>query len=165
MATSRTEPSLLIEVLRLFRDRIGAGSAWTVEEIWQALRNGNRWSDYDFEFDYYWRSLGARDFDTPLQWLSADLQSLAGLGIVALDDSPEGSSGFQRWRIGDSWRPPEPPSGGDGGGGNIGPAADGGDDDDGGGGLREALSHPVLLALPQDDFDELVDSLFGEVQS
>jgi hypothetical protein len=163
MAASRSEPSLLTAVLRIFSDRIGAGSAWTVEEIWQALRDGNRWREYDFEFDYYWHRRGARDFDTPQQWLTAVLQTLAELGLVALDDSPEESSGFQRWRIGDSWRPPEPP-GGDGGGGNVGPTADGGDNDDGGGGLREALGHPVLLALPQDDFDELVNGLFGEVQ-
>lgn len=160
MVTSRFEPSLPVAVLRIFRDRIGAGNAWTDKEIWQALRDGNRWREYD----YYWRSPRVRDFETDHQWLIAVLQSLVELGLVALDDNPEGSSGFQRWRIGDSWRPPEPPSGGDGGGGNVGPTADGGDDDDGGGGLREALGHPVLLALPQDDFDELVNGLFGEGQ-
>ena len=163
MATFRSKPSFLIAVLRIFKDRIGTGSAWTVEEIWQALRDGNRWREDVFEFERYWHLFGARDFDPPQQWLTDVLQSFAELGLVALDDSLEGYSGFQRWRIGDSWRPPEPPSGGDGGGGNVGPTADGGDDD-GGGGLREALGHPVLLALPQDDFDELVNGLFGEAQ-
>jgi len=157
-----------IAVLRIFRDRIRVGSAWTVEELWQELLCDNIWR-YNFKFDYYrWNRLGACDFNTPEQWLTSVLQSLAELGLVALDDSSEESSGFQRWRVGDSWRLPEPPSGGDGGGdgggGTVGLTADGGEDDDGGGGLREALGHPVLLALPQDDFYELVNDLFSEVK-
>lgn len=163
MATFRSEPSFLIAILQLFKDRIGTGGAWTVEEIWQALLDGNRWREYDFEFELYRRLPGARVINNPQQWLTAVMQSLAELGLVAPDDNLEEYSGFQRWRIGDSWHPSEPPSGGDGGGGNVRPTADG-DDDDGGGGLREALGHPVLLALPQDDFDELVNGLFGEVQ-
>lgn len=164
MAPYRSEPSLLIAVLRFFRDRIGTSSAWTVEEIWHALQVDNRWARYEFGFDYYWGRLGTRDFDTPQQWLTAVLQSFAEMGLVAVDNISEESSGFQRWRIGDSWRPSEPPSGGDGGGRNIAPTAGGGEEDDGGGGLREALGHPVLLALPLDEFNELVNGLFGEVQ-
>lgn len=169
MATSRRASSLFIEVLQIFRDRVSKGDAWTVEEIWHAMMDSNRWYHWEHEFDLLYRyRYASSQSDDPLQWLTWLLKDLAELGLVAPADSPEESSGFPRWRLGESWRPPEPPSGGgdDGGGGDgrIRPAADGGDGDDGGGGLREALGHPVLLALPQGDFDELVDALFEEVE-
>lgn len=169
MATYLPSSSMFIDVLRLFRSRIRAGSAWTVEEIWQALQNDYPRRYWDYEFAFYRRyQFFGRDFDNPLQWLTAVLEDLAELDLVTPADSPEESSGFPLWRVGDSWRPLEPPSGGGvggGGGGRVGPAADGGDgDEEGGGGLREALGHPVLLALSQDDFDELVAGLFEEVQ-
>ena len=169
MATARPASSLFINVLEIFRDQIGAGNAWTVEEIWQALLDLRPMHFAERELWFlYGRRFSGRMPDEPLQWLSAALNDLAELGLVAPAGSPEESSGFPRWRIGESWRPPEPPSGGgnDGGGGDgrIRPAADGGDGDDGGGGLRETLGHPVLLALPQGDFDALVDGMFEEVQ-
>jgi hypothetical protein len=162
MATSHYEPSVFLAVLRIFKDRIGAGSAWTVEEIWEALGEVDRRHDLALDFEFY--RLGLGDYKTPQQWLTAALHSMADLGLVAIGDSPEESSGFPRWRIAESWRPPEPPRGGDGGGSNSGPTNDDGDDGDGGGGIRETLGHPVLFALPGEDFDDLVNALFDEVQ-
>jgi len=160
MATSNFPPSLEIAVLQVFRSRIGANSAWTVEEIWDAVC-----PDHFSDPFFFWREYLFTSYDSPQQWLNSSLLYLAELGLVAQAESSEESSGFPRWRLGQSWSPPEPPSGGgDGGGGRIGPSAEDGDGDEGGGGLQEALGHPVLLALSQDDFDELVDGLFEEVQ-
>lgn len=167
MVTHRPTSSLTIEILRIFRNRIQKNSAWTVEEIWQALKNRNLRGYRAHELEIYLiDSSFGRDFPNPLQWLLFVLEDLAELGLVTPADSAEESSGFPRWRLGDSWHPPEPPSGGgDGDGGRIGPAADDGDGDDGGGGgLREALGHPVLLALTKGDFDKLVEDLFEEEQ-
>lgn len=161
MATYHPASSISTAVLQIFKDQIGTSSAWTVEEIWQVLINDVYMPYRDFEFEFYF----FRDYpDTPLQWLTIVLKDLAKLGLVKPANSPEESSGFSRWSIGDSWHPPEPPSGNGGGdGGRINPGADDGGDGDGGG-LQEVLGHPVLLALDQDDFDDLVDGLFEEVQ-
>lgn len=161
MATYRPASSISTAVLQIFKDQIGTSSAWTVEEIWQVLRQDVYMPYRDIEFDFYF----FRDHpDTPVQWITTVLKDLAKLGLVKPANSPEESSGFSRWSIGDSWHPPEPPSGDGGGGGGdrINPGADDGDSD-GGGGLQEVLGHPVLLALDQDDFDDLVEGLFEEV--
>lgn len=164
MATSRFEPYLLTEILRLFRDQIGAGNSWTAEEILRVLELGRGRRDIRHELSYLWKTYR---FEDPEAWLTDLLGSLAELGLIVVDGHAEESSGFKRWRVADSWRPPPAPPRGDGGGGDNGgdlapPAGDG--DDDGGGGLREVLGHPVLFTLPRDEFARLVERLFDEVE-
>ena len=80
-----------------------------------------------------------------------------------MSDDFEESSGMPRWRLSDTWQPLEPPNNdNDGRGGDGQPPGDGGDEGDDGGGIREALSHPVLFSLDQDDFDGLVNNLFED---
>lgn len=135
----------------------------TIEEIAQELmnrffRNFKYYRNYQ-RSEYYLsrRILFNTNFRELQDFLTNVLEDLAELGLVT-PASPEESSGFSRWRLGDSWHPPEPPSdGGDG------PPTDSSDDNEGGdGGVREVLGHPVLLALTREDFDELVDGLFEE---
>lgn len=169
MPATRLRHSFLItDILHFFRDRVGESRSYTVEEVLHGLQEQDFDPSRHSDAYYYWRRrlLLERIHSYP-RYLARFLGVLAELDLVVPDDSSEDSSGIQTWRIGDSWRPREPPRGGGRGDGPIGPSGDdgGSNDDDGGGGLREALGHPVLFALPEDAFDELVSDLFSEIQS
>lgn len=158
MAARLPNYDLVLKILQLFRERIGKQDAWTAEEIVEELGDPEYW---------YWRRVELMRFSLPddpeikdvAGLVEAILHSLAGLGLVNGNGDREESSGFQRWSIASSWQPPEPPR--DGGPGDPGGTAGGGAE---GGGITEALSHPVLFALDSDDFDELIDNLFGEIR-
>lgn len=154
------------EILWLFGPNSGRQVAWTVEEIWFLISSGGvpgSRSKEEYRELRFWYGHSAR---TGLEAVRETLVSLADLGLVQKDTMREESSGFERWRIGEAWKPPERPYRGGGNGGNDGPGAPdggGGGDDGGGGGLRETLGHPVLFALDPEDFDNLVDGLFEGV--
>lgn len=98
------------------------------------------------------------------------LLDAAELGLVTPVDRAEALDENQRWRIADTWQPPGRAGRGDrddgGGGGRLGnPGGGDGDDNQGGGGLTEALSHPVLFSLDEDDFEVVVEGLFVEGRS
>ncbi|MGN8112117.1 hypothetical protein ACTJLB_29400 [Paraburkholderia sp. 22098] len=153
--------SLVLDMLRFFRDRIESKNVWTLPEIRESLFGD--WSQWPFIDEY--GTLPEPFFDDGVDEVIGNvLDSLSELGLVAIDSDYEATSGFPRWRLADSWQPPKPPKNDDGGRrGNSEPPG-GGDDGDGGGGLREVLGHPVLFALDEGDFDRLIGDLFDEVR-
>lgn len=151
--------SLVLDIMRLFQRSVGRRVAWTAEEIWVQINEEVFWSR-SYEELYFLRRGLPPDIRDPVKLIEAILGSLAELGVVSGEGERETSSGFERWRITPSWRPPELPPGGDGGSDVPGTLNEGDGQGGEGGGLRETLSHPVLFALDQDDFDQLVDGLF-----
>lgn len=150
--------SLVLDIMRLFQRGFGARDAWTAEEIWAQINKEVRgWRWYK---ELYFRRRGLpQDIRDPVKLIGAILDSLAELGVVSREGERETSSGFERWRSGPALRPPELPPSGDGG--DVPGAPNEGDGEGGeGGGLTETLSHPILFALDQEDFEQLVDGLF-----
>jgi hypothetical protein len=159
MATVNAGFSLVLDIMRLFRQGDGKQDAWTVEEIQAQISENLPWRRWYWEPHYLRRSLSGNIQDAPTV-IRAILASLGELGVVSVHGERETSSGFERWRIAPSWRPPALPPNGDGGGDVPGAVNEGDGEGGEGGGLRETLSHPVLFSLDQDDFDQLVDGLF-----
>lgn len=151
--------SLVLDIMQLFQRGVGIRSAWTAEEIWAQI-NEEVLRRRGYEELYFLRLGLPRDIRDRVKLIEAILGSLAELGVVSGEGKRETSSGFERWRIAPSWRPPELPPSGDGGGDAPGALNEGDGQRGEGGGLRETLSHPVLFALDQDGFDQLVDGLF-----
>lgn len=165
MPTREASPSLVIALLRIIRDANAGVQGLTREDLLEKVVR----SRYSYLIDepdrYYWPYLlDEMPYDDQLRLMDEFLGSLADLGLIAQSHESNQMGEFKSWRIADSWRPPRPPDGGGGGdGGNdniLGAGAPG--DDDEGGGLRETLGHPVLFALPTDEFDDLTAGLFEE---
>lgn len=145
--------SLVLDIMRLFQRSIGTRDEWTAEEVWAHIKDHPHWY-WDHELRFMFSRL-SRNIQGQIELVEAALRSLAELGVVSSEGDRETSSGFGRWRIASSWQPPGLPPGRDGGGNGDAPVErSAGEDGEGeGGGIREVLSHPVLFALDQDDFD------------
>ncbi|MEY2837889.1 MAG: hypothetical protein RJB60_188 [Pseudomonadota bacterium] len=98
-----------------------------------------------------WRMAHADDFaqhmgDSPMLGVVQRAEELSPFGLP----NGDGNGGSRGRDGGDGGR-----NNGNGGGNN-----DGQDDGPGGGGIGEVLAHPVLFALPRDDFETLLNNLF-----
>lgn len=135
-------------LLHLIREASDNGHFPTESELLEKIRMSEGWR--------YW------PYYSVFGDLDLILEDFKDLGLIKHAPNQE-DTGFPQWEIGDSWKPPrngdsdrngEPP----------GPPNRnaGGPDDGAGGGMREVISHPLLFALDDDDFDDLVDNLFAE---
>lgn len=153
--------SIVLEVIRCAR----LNPSLTLGEIEQAVRN--RISEENIpRGQHRWFLDPGMKHETRLFKVREALIEAEELGLVTPIDSTEELNDKQRWRIADTWQPPYR-SGSDGGGGGNGRSGIGRGDEDGdeGGGLIEALSHPVLFSLDEEDFEAIVDGLFAEGRS
>jgi hypothetical protein len=98
-----------------------------------------------------WRMARADDFaqHTGVSPMKGVVQRAEELSPFGLPDG-NGNGGGREGDVGDGGR-----NNGNDGGNN-----DGQDDGPGGGGIGEVLAHPVLFALPRDDFNTLLSNLF-----
>jgi len=149
--------NLVLDILRIVRDAASRNEHLTAAEIFGRL--DERIHRYDH--DPLWRQLARPDPHEREGAMAQILGQLTELGLVTPHPSREGSSGFERWRVADTWKPLT----GNGDGGRDGPPPDevgtaGGPGGGGGGGLREALGHPVLFAMDRDDFERFLEDLF-----
>lgn len=147
--------------------RTGANRQSTLVEIAQAVEQIIREEmphHYSSRSWYLYKEQRER-----LRHLRHALFDAAELGLVTPVGRSEPFDENQRWRIADTWQPPRDArhydQDGRGGGGR--PGGPGGDNDDGqgGGGLMEALAHPVLFSLDEDDFETVIEELFSESRS
>lgn len=154
MAARHPFRSIVVRLLQIMRDANAQQRDLTQIEMQAEL------SSYDGYDDY---SLGDHILydPAPNEALSAILDDMVELGLLRRAE-PQGDTGFDRWGLAATWKPV---NGRQDGGNDLPPIdpGDGSDGDDGAGGLREVLGHPLLFALPPDDFDELLESMFAEV--
>lgn len=159
MASFRPGEDFALDVLEVARRLLRKQNACHAAEIWAELSRllgGGAYLEYHYPYHVrrFWP-------ESPIAAIEAALSRLEDLGLVRNNADREESSGLPIWGLADSWQPPDPPGNGGDFNGGDGPGGGGdGDDGDGGGGLAEVLGHPVLFALADEDFDELVDTLF-----
>ena len=161
---------IAIALLKIFRDNRGDFKWFTRDELISRLKNE---IEEDILFVYSVLENGSRrengaplaDSDVIDYAVDYLVEDLIKLDLIVSDESGGKKKGQSRWRISAAWRPRSPDGGSGGGigggvGGGGGGGGGGGENNNNGDGLREVLRHPVLFALTDEDFDDLVNEMF-----